>query len=342
MLQPEANDERRRGAGRARRNSALLSPGVCSPWDCSGVHPLQSRAPMRAQRPRRRTPVRSSTALRRPWRSGSPAGHRALPAGSRPRRSSVGPSGASERPASGSTSPDGRPRPSSGWTTCWNAGRSPSLRGIRRTGIVPQLLAEIDDAARSGRLAEAEERLDRFDALFPGDPAVAAFEERLEAARRDAAEGHLAQIDAARRVKDPDRVLELFRAAGPSLEADRRSELERDLAKWFLELLHRRLRVVPIQADVVQLAAQVAETFGTTLEGASLRASLPTLRRSVGLCPRCAPALPWHGRRLPAVPGRRGGWTCRRGRAGRPDRARMMRPGTAHPSRILIRNTGWG
>ena len=39
---------------------------------------------------------------------------------------------------------------------------------------------------------------------------------------------------------------------------------------------------------MVQLAARFAENFAATVEGASVRASLPTLRRSVGLCPRCA------------------------------------------------------
>jgi hypothetical protein len=39
---------------------------------------------------------------------------------------------------------------------------------------------------------------------------------------------------------------------------------------------------------VVVLAAQVSEIFGATPDGASVRAALPTLRRSVGLCPRCA------------------------------------------------------
>ncbi|MHB1561909.1 MAG: hypothetical protein ACYC61_31045, partial [Isosphaeraceae bacterium] len=57
---------------------------------------------------------------------------------------------------------------------------------------------------------------------------------------------------------------------------------------WFLDLIHRRLRVGRIQPEVVGLAARAAEVFGATVEGASLRASLPVLRRSVGLCPRCA------------------------------------------------------
>src|SRR5262249_2050407 len=94
--------------------------------------------------------------------------------------------------------------------------------------------------------------------------------------------------DAARQVNDAERVLELYRTVESSLEFDRRGELERELSRWFLQLIHRRLRIVPIQAEVVRLATDVAVIFGATGEGASLRASLPMCGRSVGLCPRCA------------------------------------------------------
>ncbi len=55
-----------------------------------------------------------------------------------------------------------------------------------------------------------------------------------------------------------------------------------------MTLIQKRLRTGTIRPDVVVLAARVAESFGGTTEGASLRASLPTLRRSAGLCPKCA------------------------------------------------------
>ena len=53
-------------------------------------------------------------------------------------------------------------------------------------------------------------------------------------------------------------------------------------------LVQRRLRTGTVRPDLVALAARVAESFGGSVEGASLRASLPTLRRSAGLCPKCA------------------------------------------------------
>lgn len=151
-----------------------------------------------------------------------------------------------------------------------------------------RLLAEIDQAIRSGRHAEAASSLDDLIARSPDDPFLLDLRERLDAARRQEWEGSLAQIQAARQVNDPARVLELYRGLEPSLELDRHGELERELSRWFLDLIHRRLRGGRIQPDVVELATVVAETFAATVEGASLRASLPTLRRSVGLCPRCA------------------------------------------------------
>ncbi len=74
----------------------------------------------------------------------------------------------------------------------------------------------------------------------------------------------------------------------PLLSPDARRELDRDLIRWFLALLMKRMRTGTVRGDVATLAARVAEVFPDTPEGASLRASLPTLRRSAGLCPRCA------------------------------------------------------
>jgi len=149
-------------------------------------------------------------------------------------------------------------------------------------------LAEIGRATRNAQWVEAETLLRDFDVEFPGDPRSAVLWEDLAAARRGAIEEGLAQIEAARNVNDPDRVLELYHVLASSLANEARRSLEGDLATWFLSLIHRRLRTGKIQADVVHLAGRFAETFATTVEGASVRASLTTLRRSVGLCPRCA------------------------------------------------------
>ena len=130
-----------------------------------------------------------------------------------------------------------------------------------------------------------------FDAFSPADrqhPRVHAVGLELQSASESARTTQLAKLEAARQVNDPDRVLELHQFLVPLLENEAKAKLETDLAAWFLRLIHKRLRTGKIQTDVAVLAGRVAEVFGHTVEGASLRASLGTLRRSAGLCPRCA------------------------------------------------------
>ena len=90
-----------------------------------------------------------------------------------------------------------------------------------------------------------------------------------------------------RQVSDPDRVLELHQTLIPLLDAETRVSLDADLSQWLLRLIHHRLRTGKIQTDLVVLAGRIADAFSHTVGGASLRASLPTLRRSAGLCSRC-------------------------------------------------------
>jgi hypothetical protein len=116
----------------------------------------------------------------------------------------------------------------------------------------------------------------------------------LEALQRAVAEGRgragaqaRAKLEAARAAIDPDAVLEYHLALGPLLEAEAMRSLEQDVLRWLIGLIQRRMRTGTVQADVVHLAERVAERFAAWPEGASLRASLPTLRRSAGLCAAC-------------------------------------------------------
>ncbi len=167
-----------------------------------------------------------------------------------------------------------------------------ALADARETRSVEELADERLTAIRrlidSQDWATADERARAFAAERPDDPRGAAVLAELERAKRTAREQWDALVQAARTVNDPDRVLELYSQIPPVFEAEVRKSLDQDLAKWFLSLVHRRLRVGKIQVDVVTLASRVSESFGHTVEGASLCAALPTLRRSAGLCPRCA------------------------------------------------------
>jgi hypothetical protein len=147
---------------------------------------------------------------------------------------------------------------------------------------------ELERAIRDSEWTEAQRLLDQFERDFPDDQRLAALQEALRDARQAEVQERLAQLEAAQAVNDPDRVLELYHELAVALEADSRAPLAERLAPWFLGVIHRRLRSGRIQPDVVHLAGRFAETFAATAAGASVRASLPTLRRSVGLCPRCA------------------------------------------------------
>ena len=68
---------------------------------------------------------------------------------------------------------------------------------------------------RAGAWAEAEALLDEFEADSPMIRRSPGSGNDSTAARRGGPRGHLAQLDAARQVNDPDRVLELYRAAEP-------------------------------------------------------------------------------------------------------------------------------
>jgi hypothetical protein len=148
-------------------------------------------------------------------------------------------------------------------------------------------LDEIRHAIRISQWTLAQSLVSAFAAEFPDDSQHSVVEAELKQARDHAREQHLAKLEAAREVNDPEGVLESYQLVQASLETEARATLDRDLGKWFLALIHRRLRSNKIQPDVVQLASRFAEAFAFTAEGASVRAALPMLRRSVGLCPRC-------------------------------------------------------
>ncbi len=151
-----------------------------------------------------------------------------------------------------------------------------------------QALSQIESATRSSRWDEARELLDKFEAAYPGDANSSLLRSGLEKARQVTLEERMAELKAAREVNDPARVLELYQAIAPALESEPRHAIQTELAQWFLSLIYRRLRSGKIQAEVVDLAGRFAESFAATVEGASVKAALPTLRRSAGLCPRCA------------------------------------------------------
>lgn len=149
-------------------------------------------------------------------------------------------------------------------------------------------LAEIRQAIRAGRWLDAHDLVRTFAETHPEDPDSARIAEEFSAARQAESEVLKARIAAAREVNDPDRVIALRDALKPLLDPEPLKALDRDLARWFMTVIQKRLRAGTVRHDVAALAGRIAASLDDTPEGASLRASLPTLRRAAGLCPRCA------------------------------------------------------
>lgn len=164
--------------------------------------------------------------------------------------------------------------------------------GIRPLGH--SMDAAVEPAAAVRRAIEIEDwrmaqtLLVELAALEPDSAEIQLLTVRVEAGRRGAADRLRARLAAAREANDPMGALELRDELARLTPPADHQELDRDLARWLMLALQRRLRAGTAGVDVAELAARAAASLAETPEGASLRAALPTLRRSAGLCPRCA------------------------------------------------------
>ncbi len=128
----------------------------------------------------------------------------------------------------------------------------------------------------------------RVESLRAGGDLPPDFEQEVSSHRESAETDLRARLDASRQANDAESVLNYRSQLIPLLAEEIRRQLDAELIRWFMALLMCRMRAGTVRADVAQLAEAIAEAFPTSTEGASLRASLPTLRRSAGLCPRCS------------------------------------------------------
>jgi hypothetical protein len=118
-----------------------------------------------------------------------------------------------------------------------------------------------------------------------------------------------AKLDAARREDDAERVIDCRDALTEYLRGEPLRDLDRQVVRWLVGRVQARARrgAAGDALGAATLAARVAESFGDTPEGASLRAALPSLRRGAGLCTRCARPNPGRGDPCPrcgaATPG---------------------------------------
>jgi hypothetical protein len=146
---------------------------------------------------------------------------------------------------------------------------------------------EIRQAIRDSQWAEVETRITAFSRVHADPDAAEGLARELAAAKEAATTFLRARIEAARSAADPKQVVEARGALVPLLRPDALRELDHELARWLMNVIQKRLRGGVMTPDVAALAGRAVETFPATPEGASLRAALPTLRRSAGLCARC-------------------------------------------------------
>ena len=84
-------------------------------------------------------------------------------------------------------------------------------------------MADIERATTPGASwSEAKRLLAEFEAGYPGDPATAVLADQLGRGARPSQGEQLAELEAAREVNDPERVLEIYRALGPALDPEPR------------------------------------------------------------------------------------------------------------------------
>lgn len=158
-----------------------------------------------------------------------------------------------------------------------------SARELERSAV-----AAVRLAIEEGEWETADRRLTELERDHPGSGEIAGLANELAEERQVAADGLRARLDASRTVNDPDGVLSAREALGRVVAAANLRELDQDLVRWLMVLIQKRMRTGTVRSDVAVLAERAVSLFGTTTEGASLRAALPVLRRSGGLCPRCA------------------------------------------------------
>ena len=142
-------------------------------------------------------------------------------------------------------------------------------------------------AIASGRWAQADRLVGAFVRDHPGPDAARLLAE-LEDARNRAVEALKARLETAKSAGDGLLVVEIRDALTEHLRGDRLADLDRKLVRWLVDEIKRKVRSGPIKPEVASLATRVADSFADTPEGAALKGSIPNLRRSAGLCPRCA------------------------------------------------------
>lgn len=102
----------------------------------------------------------------------------------------------------------------------------------------------------------------------------------------------LEQLREAKRLGDPDEVLDIREMLIPRMDDARRERTDAELADWFTRHFQTALRSGRA-ALIAPALGRAVEVLGKLPQMKHLAEALPTVRQSVGLCPQCG--LPYRG-----------------------------------------------
>jgi hypothetical protein len=151
-----------------------------------------------------------------------------------------------------------------------------------------RLISAVRRALADHQFGQAERLVQAFARDYPGSSEASMLVGELAEGRQAIVDDLRAQLDAARASGDAHGVIDLRDALTQHLRGDPLKDLDRRVVRWLVGLIQKRISTGTARVEVAELAARIADSFGDTPEGASLLASLPSLRRDAGLCPRCA------------------------------------------------------
>jgi hypothetical protein len=148
-------------------------------------------------------------------------------------------------------------------------------------------LDAVRDAVRRESWDQARHLASAFVAEFPDAPEAKDLTGQVAAASARKLQSLREQLDQAERANDCEGVLNLRDRLSAFVNGTELYQVDRRVAHWVARYLRESLAGGRAK-EVIHLAERVVEAVGdTTQEGAQIRASLPTLRRSAGLCAEC-------------------------------------------------------
>jgi hypothetical protein len=165
--------------------------------------------------------------------------------------------------------------------------KSSALAGSAASEARQRAIDSVRDAVRRESWDQARRIAGEFAERFPEAADAKDLCAQVEAALARKVQSLRDQLDQVERAGDCEGLLNIRDRLSAYLDGTELYQVDRRVAHWTAKYLRDAL-VAGKAKEVVHLAERIVDAVGdTTQEGAQVRASLPTLRRSAGLCPEC-------------------------------------------------------